>query len=90
MHGADHHEPHRRNLHGEEIALAVVFDRPALAGAQRGLERLGERIGRGRLGGDEALRAVGEPRDEHAGAALAPRRVHRLEKFEPHPSTRST
>ena len=90
MHRADHHEAHRRNLHGEEIARAVVLDEAALAGAQRRFERLGERIGVGRLRGDEALFAVGEPGDERAGAPLAPRRVHRLENVEPHQSTRST
>ena len=90
MHRADHHQPHRGNQHGEEIALAVVLDEAALARSQRRFERLGERIGGDRLGLDEALLAVGEPRDQHARAPLAPRRVHRLENVQPHQSTLST
>ena len=90
MHGADHHQPHRRNEDGEETALAGVVDEAALARSQRRVERLGERIGRDGLGRDEALLAVGEPGDQRAGAPLAPRRVHRLENFQAHQSTRST
>ncbi len=90
MHGADHHQPQRGNEDGEEPALAAMLDEAALARSQRCFERLGERIGRDRVRRDEALFAVGKPGGQRARAPLAPRRVHRLENFQPHQSTRST
>ncbi len=90
MHGADHHQANGGNLHGEEIVDAVARNRPALAGAQRRLDLLGERIVDDPLGDDKSLLAAVEFGHQHAGAARGARGVQRLQIFKLHPSTRST
>ena len=90
MHRADHHEAHGRNLHGQKIVQAHMFDQAAFAGTQRGFERLGERIGADCVGFDEALFAAADLGDEDHSAPVQALLVHALEKIEPHQSSLST